>query len=172
MKYGWIFIAVLVLGGIIWWAKTGEVQTPPPAKESSDVVENATDTQESEQKEQQPSLQEKKQIKTINGMTIETVKEGTGEAIVSGKTAVVDYVGKLTDGTIFDASERHGQSFSFPLGAGMVIKGWDQGVLGMKVGETRILTIPPELAYGDRAVGGIIPANATLVFEVTLRDIK
>jgi FKBP-type peptidyl-prolyl cis-trans isomerase FkpA len=109
---------------------------------------------------------------TVNNMKIETTKEGSGAEIKNGQTAVVDYVGKLTDGTVFDASARHGQSFEFPLGAGMVIKGWDQGVLGMKVGETRVLTIPPELGYAARGAGDVIPPNATLIFEVTLVGIK
>lgn len=169
MKYVWIFIVTAVLGGVIWWAKSGEQEKVSP------TTAGVQSTQEQDQKkEEQPSsaLEEKKNKKIVNGMTIETIKEGAGEAITNGKTAVVDYVGKLTDGTVFDASARHGQPFAFPLGAGMVIKGWDQGVLGMKVGETRILTIPPELAYGDTGAGGVIPPKATLVFEVTLREIK
>lgn len=92
---------------------------------------------------------------------------------MSGQTAVVSYVGTLSNGTVFDASKNHGDgSFSFIVGAGQVIKGWDEGVLGMKVGESRILTIPPELAYGPNGVPPVIPANATLSFEVTLLAIK
>lgn len=107
-----------------------------------------------------------------NGMNIEVTKEGNGPEITNGQTAVVDYVGKLSDGTIFDASARYGKPFEFALGAGMVIKGWEQGVVGMKVGETRTLTIPPELAYGSNGISGVIPPNATLIFEVTLKGIK
>ncbi len=93
---------------------------------------------------------------------------GTGAEAVPGSTVTVDYVGALTDGTVFDASANHGTGgFSFGLGNGQVIKGWDQGVAGMKVGGKRRLIIPPGLAYGDQAVGGVIPANATLVFEVS-----
>jgi FKBP-type peptidyl-prolyl cis-trans isomerase len=99
--------------------------------------------------------------------------QGSGDAITNGKTAVVDYVGSLIDGTVFDASKRHGNGgFSFQLGAGQVIKGWDQGVLGMKVGEVRVLTIPADLAYGAQGIPGVIPPNATLTFEVTLLAIK
>ncbi len=106
-------------------------------------------------------------------MNIEITKEGTGASITNGQTATVDYVGKLADGSVFDASRNHGDAgFSFTLGAGQVIKGWDEGVLGMKVGETRILTIPPALGYGAAGAGGVIPPNATLTFEVTLRAIK
>ena len=78
----------------------------------------------------------------------------------------------LADGTIFDASEKHGGPFSFNLGAGQVIKGWDMGVVGMKVGGKRQLIIPADLAYGNQAVGGVIPANATLIFNVELVEVK
>lgn len=94
---------------------------------------------------------------------------GTGAVALSGDTITVKYVGSLTDGTIFDASANHGTTgFSFTLGAGQVIKGWDQGLVGMKEGGKRALIIPAALAYGDQAVGSVIPANATLIFEVEL----
>lgn len=106
-------------------------------------------------------------------MNIEIVTEGNGPVIKNGQTAVVSYIGKLENGTIFDQSKNHGDgSFAFLLGAGQVIKGWDQGVLGMQVGESRTLRIPPELAYGPAGIPGVIPPNATLVFEVTLLAIK
>lgn len=98
---------------------------------------------------------------------------GTGAEAKAGNEVTVHYVGTLTDGTMFDASRNHGDTgFTFKLGAGQVIKGWDQGVAGMKVGGKRKLTIPSDLAYGNRAVGGVIPANATLIFEVELLDVK
>ncbi len=101
------------------------------------------------------------------------VTVGTGTEAVSGKKVTVNYVGTLTDGTKFDASADHGQPFSFTLGAGQVIKGWDQGVLGMKVGGKRNLVIPPELAYGAAGTpGGPIPANATLKFEIELLKVE
>lgn len=96
---------------------------------------------------------------------------GTGTEAASGDTVTVDYVGELTDGTVFDASKNHGQPFSFTLGEGRVIQGWDQGLVGMKVGGVRTLVIPPALGYGGQAVGAI-PANSTLVFQVTLLDVK
>ncbi len=106
-------------------------------------------------------------------MKIDVIKEGTGPAITNGQTAVMLYTGKLTDGSIFDSTDKHGgQPFSFALGAGQVIKGWDQGILGMKVGEERTLTIPPELGYGAAGYPPVIPQNATLVFDVTLVGIK
>lgn len=97
---------------------------------------------------------------------------GTGTEATAGKTVTVNYVGMLPDGTVFDASANHGQPFSFTLGAGQVIKGWDQGVAGMKVGGKRRLIVPADLAYGNQAVGGVIPANATLIFDIELLDVK
>lgn len=108
-----------------------------------------------------------------NSMKIEITTEGTGAEIGNGQTAVMTYVGRLENGTVFDASKNHGDgTFSFTLGAGQVIKGWDLGVLGMKVGESRTLTIPSELAYGPMGIPGAIPPNATLVFDVSLVAIK
>ncbi|MSR73622.1 MAG: FKBP-type peptidyl-prolyl cis-trans isomerase [Candidatus Pacebacteria bacterium] len=98
---------------------------------------------------------------------------GTGDEAVSGKKVTVHYVGTLTDGTKFDASKDHGQPFSFTLGAGQVIKGWDQGVAGMKVGGKRNLVIPSELGYGAAGTpGGSIPPNATLKFEIELLKVE
>ncbi|MFP2896752.1 MULTISPECIES: FKBP-type peptidyl-prolyl cis-trans isomerase [Corallococcus] len=102
----------------------------------------------------------------------EDVKVGTGTEAVAGKRVTVHYVGTLTDGKKFDSSRDRGQGFTFSLGAGQVIQGWDQGVAGMKVGGVRKLTIPPELGYGSRGAAGVIPPNATLLFEVELLDVR
>jgi peptidylprolyl isomerase len=111
--------------------------------------------------------------KTVNGMKIETTKEGTGVAIKNGQTAEMLYTGKLDNGSVFDSTASRGnQPFSFTLGVGQVIKGWDEGVLGMKVGEERTLIIPADLAYGAHGFPPVIPANATLTFDVTLVGIK
>jgi FKBP-type peptidyl-prolyl cis-trans isomerase len=108
-----------------------------------------------------------------DGLVIEEVKEGTGPAASRGQTISVHYTGHLTDGTKFDSSVDRGQPIDFPLGTGVVIKGWDAGIDGMKVGGKRKLTIPPEMAYGARGTpGGPIPPNATLVFDVELVAIK
>lgn len=106
------------------------------------------------------------------GLQTEELQAGTGLQASKGKTVSVHYTGWLTDGTKFDSSLDRGRPFEFRLGAGMVIQGWDQGVVGMKVGGKRRLTIPPELAYGQRGFPGAIPPNATLVFEVELVDVR
>ena len=105
---------------------------------------------------------------TPSGLTFEDVVAGTGAAAAAGQKVTVHYTGWLTDGTKFDSSKDRNDPFVFPLGAGRVIKGWDEGVQGMKVGGKRKLTIPPALGYGARGAGGVIPPNATLVFEVEL----
>ncbi len=112
------------------------------------------------------------EVTTPSGLKYTDVKEGTGAQPRPGQTAVVHYTGWLLDGTKFDSSKDRGQPFSFPLGQGRVIRGWDEGVATMKVGGVRRLTIPPDLAYGARGAGGVIPPNATLTFEVELLDIK
>jgi FKBP-type peptidyl-prolyl cis-trans isomerase len=101
-------------------------------------------------------------------LQIEDVVVGTGTEATKGKTVNVHYVGTLENGTKFDSSRDRSETFAFKLGAGMVIQGWDQGVAGMKVGGTRKLTIPGHLAYGSRGYPGLIPPNATLLFEVEL----
>ena len=108
----------------------------------------------------------------IQGMKVEILQQGSGETAKSGDTVTVNYVGALTDGAKFDSSIDRGQPFEFTLGQNGVIQGWELGVLGMKVGEKRKLTIPPELAYGSQGAGGIIPPNATLIFEIDLLGIK
>ena len=108
------------------------------------------------------------EVTTPTGLKYSDLVVGSGPSPQPGQTAVVHYTGTLTDGSQFDSSRDRGQPYQFVLGQGMVIKGWDEGVQGMKVGGTRLLTIPAALGYGSRGAGGVIPPNATLLFEVEL----
>ena len=111
-------------------------------------------------------------VTTPSGLKIEDIQVGTGASPQQGQTVVVHYTGWLTDGTKFDSSVDRAEPFKFRIGTGMVIKGWDEGVMGMKIGGKRKLTVPPQLGYGARGAGGVIPPNASLVFEVELLDVK
>ena len=120
------------------------------------------------------SCSEKKDSITMdNGLVIEDIIEGDGKEANDYNKVVFNYTGKLEDGSIFDSSLSPGKEpFTFTLGVGSVIKGWDMGVKGMKVGGKRKLTIPPELGYGDRGAGNVIPPGATLIFEVELLEVE
>lgn len=146
-------LVVLILGAVffVWKGMQGASKT----QASPSLAPSATIT---------PTME--------NGLKVEDLTVGTGVAAESGKKVTVNYAGTLTDGTQFDSS--YGKTpFTFNLGAGQVIKGWDEGVVGMKVGGKRKLTIPPELGYGaSGAGGGVIPPNATLVFEVELLKVE
>ena len=104
-------------------------------------------------------------------LQIEDIQVGTGPEVKSGDTISIDYKGTLPDGTVFDSSYKRGQPFETQIGVGQVIKGWDEGVIGMQVGGKRKLVIPPAMGYGEQDMG-TIPANSTLIFEVELKEIK
>ena len=115
---------------------------------------------------------ESEPVKTFSGLQYVDLVTGDGREVHVGETAFVHYTGWLEDGTKFDSSVDRGEPFSFRLGAGRVIKGWDEGVVGMRIGTKRKLIIPPDLGYGSRGAGRIIPPNATLIFEVELLDLR
>ena len=119
--------------------------------------------------EKEMNMQE---VSTPSGLKYVDQVVGSGDVAVAGKTVSVHYTGLLENGKKFDSSVDRGQPFSFPLGAGQVIKGWDEGVQGMKVGGKRKLTIPSNLGYGSRGAGGVIPPNATLIFDVELLGVR
>jgi FKBP-type peptidyl-prolyl cis-trans isomerase len=140
---------------------------PPPAQTAQAEAKPAPSAKPAEPEEKPaeapPSSNEK--------LGVKDVVVGKGAVAKAGDTVKVHYVGTLPDGKEFDASRKHGQPFEFPLGAGRVIKGWDQGVAGMKVGGKRKLTVPPSLGYGPRGMPPVIPANSTLLFDVELLEI-
>jgi FKBP-type peptidyl-prolyl cis-trans isomerase len=113
-----------------------------------------------------------KPTQTVSGLEYWDIKVGTGPTAVKGQTVKVHYTGWLTTGKKFDSSVDRGEPFTFSLGAGQVIKGWDEGVAGMKVGGKRQLRIPPEIGYGSQGAGGVIPGNATLIFDVELLGVR
>ena len=153
-----IIILIFIIVGFYFWTQSDQDKVENPSTESlpKSYAEN-----------QQTST-----TNEIQGMKIETLKEGTGEVAKVGDTVTVNYVGTLLNGTKFDSSIDRNTPFSFTIGQNRVIQGWELGVQGMKIGEKRKLTIPPELAYGNQAVGGVIPANSTLVFEIDLLGIN
>jgi FKBP-type peptidyl-prolyl cis-trans isomerase FkpA len=111
-------------------------------------------------------------VSTPSGLVYEDLTIGSGAAARLGTTVSVHYTGWLTDGTKFDSSKDRKEAFSFPVGVQYVIAGWDEGVQGMQVGGVRKLTIPPQIGYGARGAGGVIPPNATLIFEVELLEVS
>ena len=164
-----IIIAVIAIVGFYFLFQNSQNKNNENEKQEINSSEN------SEQQEADSSLENEeeseKEVKKKNQeLEIEILKEGTGEEAKNNNKVTVHYTGTLENGIKFDSSLDRGDPFVFTLGIGQVIKGWDQGVLGMKVGEKRKLTIPSELGYGSRGAG-LIPPNATLIFEVELLEV-
>jgi peptidylprolyl isomerase len=161
-------LAALVLAG---FATATTAQTATPAAPAAKPGSSAAGTP-APQPTQATTKKDSKVMTTASGLQMEDTKVGTGAEAKAGATVTVHYTGWLLEngarGKKFDSSVDRGEPFKFPLGGGRVIKGWDEGVQGMKVGGKRTLTIPPELGYGARGAGGVIPPGATLVFEVEL----
>ena len=151
-------LAVVIIIGFLTWELDFK-KNPAPQTESQETNMNNN-----------PIIDSSSDSLT-DGLQIEILQEGAGNEAKAGGTVAVHYTGYLENGEVFDSNIANDQPFSFTLGAGQVIKGWDLGVLGMKVGEKRKLTIAPALAYGTAGVPGAIPANATLIFEVELLGI-
>ena len=163
-----VFFLILVIAGIWVYSK----HTSAPTDSSSTVLEQM-------EQQQAAGINTSTTTQTMDtsapkyeitpGLEAQDVVEGSGTPVMAGQSVSVKYTGMLADGTVFDSSDAHGGApFTFQLGGGQVIKGWDLGVVGMKPGGVRMLTIAPELAYGNQAVGGVIPANATLTFKVEM----
>lgn len=164
-----VLIVILVVGVVIFFSgnKKETTNTPP---QNTTTTQNSVNEEKTTDETQAPEKAEP--ATNATGLKIEVIKEGTGTKVTkSGDGISVNYVGTLENGTKFDSSYDRNQPFKFDLGAGQVIKGWDQGLIGMKVGEKRRLTIPPSLGYGAQAIGDKIPANSTLIFEVELLSI-
>ena len=157
-------------------ASSGDVATAVPADKPGDSASGDSSTPvsngASSGEKSSGGESEEEVVITESGLQIKTLVVGTGEQAREGATVVVHYTGWLVDGTKFDSSVDRGTPFEFRLGQGSVIKGWDEGVATMRVGGKSELTIPPELAYGDRDRGPVIKAGSTLVFEIELLEVK
>ncbi len=154
-----IIIVVLAIAGYLVYSST-------------EHNEANTSTGVQQQNTEQTTSMEQEWNTSATGLGIQIVKAGTGPAAQVGDTVVVHYTGTLTDGTKFDSSVDRGEPFAFRLGDQMVIAGWEQGILGMQVGEQRKLNIPSDLAYGPQGRPPVIPPSATLLFDVELLDIQ
>ena len=154
----WFLIVIVVVGILVFMTMNGKVVN----YSDSNIVN-----------EEQNNMQN---VQQIEGVKIIILEEGNGDIAKSGGTVVMNYTGKLADGTVFDSNVdpkfNHVQPFVFTIGVGQVIRGWDVGIAGMKVGEKRILEINPDYAYGETGAGGVIPPNATISFEVELLQIE
>lgn len=171
-----IFLLILSVGGGIYVISSNNQNrsqpTPPPISTITSTTGQISTPSATVIPTSTPISQEAVNVTTMeNGLKIEDEVVGTGPEAVSGKKVTVNYTGTLVDGTKFDSSYDHGVPFTFNLGAGQVIAGWDQGVAGMKVGGKRKLTIPPALGYGAQSAGSI-PPNSTLIFEVKLLGVE
>lgn len=163
-----IITSVLAIGSIFVWSRNNAESSKVPDTTQSIINFNMPSTT---QKPPQATAQQQQQQQQVTHLIIEDVLVGTGSAVKSGDQIEVNYLGTLLNGQKFDSSYDRGETFSFAVGTGQVITGWDQGLLGMKVGGKRRLIIPADLAYGDQGIASI-PPNSPLIFEIELISIK
>jgi peptidylprolyl isomerase len=162
-----ILVVVALVLAIFVLRNGGNEATAPVEKKSEKTIEKESVKEKGDVSDNQNNNKQPMEVK------IEKTQEGAGDrAVKNGDTISVHYTGKLENGNKFDSSVDRGAPFEFTIGKGMVIQGWEQGLLDMKIGEKRTLTIPSELGYGSRGAGGVIPPDATLIFDVELMDIK
>ena len=167
-----ILAVVIILVGGYYYADKFNLQMSQNQLQNQQEVQSEENQQENQENINFNMNNNQERENLIEKPIIEILKTGEGAEIKNSDKATVHYTGILENGQKFDSSLDRGQPFEFTLGAGQVIKGWDLGVLGMKIGEKRELTIAPELAYGSAGFGNMIPPNATLIFEVELLEIR
>lgn len=169
LSVGFMLVCVLAL---VFAQISGNKQDTAVASQLTETTPAPIQVQENNTLIASKNMSDANVVTTPSGLKYTELKEGTGATPKKGQTVVVHYTGTLEDGTKFDSSRDRGQPFSFKLGVGQVIKGWDEGLSTMKVGGRRQLIIPADLGYGARGAGGVIPPNATLIFDVELLKIQ
>jgi len=164
-----IALAVILSAALLTGCSGKKEANPEKLDETKQVTE---EKQMTSQAGEMPDLSTITFVSGPEGLEYHVMQQGTGEATVPGRMVEVHYTGWFPDGKKFDSSRDRGQYFSFPLGQGRVIRGWDLGVAMMKVGDRYLFKLPPEIAYGARGAGGVIPPNATLIFDVEVFGVK
>ncbi len=166
LSVGFMLVCVVVL--VVAQINGGKQDTPPTAQITETTPAPTTVSDNNTLIASNENMSDANVVTTDSGLQYQVLKEGDGATPTPGQNVTVHYTGTLEDGTKFDSSRDRGRPFQFKIGVGQVIKGWDEGVGTMKVGERRKLIIPSELGYGSRGAGGVIPPDATLIFDVEL----